>query len=41
MPIIPRKIATGERRAKLVGACIVQDVGDVYFGTGWKDWLLE
>jgi hypothetical protein len=41
MPIILRKTATGERRAKLVGACIVQDVGDVYFGTGWEDWLLE
>jgi len=41
MPIVLRRTAAGERRAELVGACIVQDVKDVYSGTGWEDWLLE
>jgi hypothetical protein len=41
MPIVLRRAAAGERRAELVGACIVQDVKDVYSRTGWEDWLLE
>jgi hypothetical protein len=40
MPIVLRKIVLGERRAELVGSCIVLGVQDVYFGSKWEDWLL-
>lgn len=41
IPIVLRRAVAGERRAELVGAFIVQDVKDVYSGTGWEAWLLE
>jgi hypothetical protein len=31
----------GSRRAELVGTCDVLLEKDAYFGSDWKDWLLE
>ena len=41
IPLVLRESRNGERMAKLVGTCKVQDVVDVYSGGGWEDWFLE